>query len=86
MLGTDICYAPVLDFDEAQAHPHNAERQTFVQVDGIAQAAPAPRFDRTVPEVPSTAVAPGENSEDILQAAGFSQNEIDALKTSGAVA
>ena len=46
MLGTDICYAPVLTFDEARAHPHNAERQTFVEQDGIHQAAPAPRFSR----------------------------------------
>ncbi len=86
MLGTDICYAPVLDFAEAQAHPHNAQRQTFVTVDGVAQAAPAPRFDRTVPEVPSSAVAPGSHTVEILIAAGFSGEEIATLQAADAVA
>ena len=86
MLGTDICYAPVLDFAEAQAHPHNAERQTFVTVDGVPQAAPAPRFDRTIPEVPAAAVAPGAHTVEILGAAGFSGEEIAALQAADAVA
>ena len=86
MLGTDICYAPVLDFAEAQAHPHNAQRQTFVTVDGVPQAAPAPRFDRTVPEVPAAAVAPGAQTAEILGAAGFSSEEIAALQAANAVA
>ena len=59
MLGTDICYAPVLNFTEAQENSHNQARQTFVTVDGLPQAAPAPRFSRTAPQVPPSAVAPG---------------------------
>lgn len=45
--GTDACIAPVLDLDEAPAHPHNQARQTFVTHDGLLQPAPAPRFSRT---------------------------------------
>ena len=47
MDGTDVCFAPVLDLDEAPKHPHNAARQTFVDVDGVVQPAPAPRFSAT---------------------------------------
>jgi crotonobetainyl-CoA:carnitine CoA-transferase CaiB-like acyl-CoA transferase len=51
--GTDACVAPVLDWQEAPTHPHLAARQTFVNVDGVLQPAPAPRFSRTVPDVPT---------------------------------
>lgn len=47
MEGTDICFAPVLSLDEAPNHPHNRERKTFVEVDGVRQPAPTPRFSRT---------------------------------------
>ena len=53
--GTDVCFAPVLDWDEAPEHPHNRARETFVSVDGIVQPAPAPRFSRTPPAVPTAA-------------------------------
>ena len=51
--GTDACVTPVLSFEEAAAHPHMAARRSLVDVDGVAQAAPAPRFSRTVSEPPS---------------------------------
>jgi alpha-methylacyl-CoA racemase len=51
MQGTDICFAPVLDMEEAPQHPHNLARGTFIDIDGVTQPAPAPRFSRTVPEV-----------------------------------
>jgi alpha-methylacyl-CoA racemase len=86
MLGTDICYAPILSFAEAVKHPHNQDRQTFLTVDGLTQAAPAPRFSRTAPEVPAAAAAPGQHSRSVLAAAGYSEAEIDALLASGAVA
>ena len=86
MLGTDICYAPVLDFQEAAQHPHNKARDTFVEVDGVVQAAPAPRFDRTPPEVPGAAAKPGEHTDEILKDAGMSAAEIAALRESGAIA
>jgi len=51
--GTDVCFAPVLSFDEAPQHPHLKARGTFVEVDGVVQPAPAPRFSRTVPDTPT---------------------------------
>ena len=50
--GTDACFAPVLTTDEAPEHPHNKRRRTYVEVDGIVQPAPAPRFSRTIPDLP----------------------------------
>jgi alpha-methylacyl-CoA racemase len=50
--GSDACFAPVLDWDEAPEHPHNVARGTFATVGGVVQPAPAPRFSRTAPVVP----------------------------------
>ena len=86
MLGTDICYAPVLNFEEARANQHNSDRATFVESNGQHQAAPAPRFSRTEPELPGASVAPGANTDDILAGLGLSAQEIAQLKESGAVA
>jgi alpha-methylacyl-CoA racemase len=57
--GSDACFAPVLDWDEAPAHAHNLARGTFLNVDGVVHPAPAPRFSRTPPATP---VAPGAQS------------------------
>jgi len=62
--GSDACFAPVLDWDEAPQHPHNVARGTFANVGGVVQPAPAPRFSRTAPTVPP-AEAPG-GSEALL--------------------
>ncbi len=86
MLGTDICYAPVLNFDEAISHPHNQARQTFVEHQGVRQAAPAPRFSRTAPQLPDGAVAPGAQTDEVLADLGLSADDIAALRGSGAVA
>ncbi len=86
MLGTDICYAPVLHLTDAAAHPHNRERQTFVESAGIIQAAPAPRFSRTGPELPTPPVAPGAQTNEVLASIGISDNDIAALRNSGAIA
>ena len=86
MLGTDICYAPVLTFEEAVEHEHNSVRDTFVEQDGIKQAAPAPRFSRTPPDLPTTAVAPGAHTDEVLGSMGVSQEDIARLRESGAVA
>lgn len=56
--GTDVCFAPVLDFREAAAHPHLRARQTYVEVDGVPQPAPAPRFSRTPSAQPTPPRAP----------------------------
>ncbi len=86
MLGTDVCYAPVLDFDDACAHEHNVGRSTFVEQDGVRQAAPAPRFSRTAPELPNAAVAPGNATDQILSGIGLDAGAIAALRDAGAVA
>ena len=86
MYGTDICYAPVLPFEEAVNNEHNKARNTFVEIDGITQAAPAPRFSRTAPEVPTAGVAPGAQTDEVLRDAGFSAEELSSLRASGAVA
>ena len=86
MLGTDTCYAPVLNFRDAIAHPHNTSRNTFVEVDGIQQAAPAPRFSRTPSRAPSAAAAPGAQTDDVLRSFGFADAEIASLRDGGAVA
>lgn len=57
--GRDACFAPVLGFDEAAAHPHNAARGTFVEVGGVVQPAPAPRYSATPCAHPLPPAAPG---------------------------
>ncbi len=86
MEGTDICFAPVLDMSEAPKHPHNIERKTFIELEGVTQPAPAPRFSRTEPEISSSPSVVGENTDEVLISMGFSQEDIDSLKISGAVA
>jgi alpha-methylacyl-CoA racemase len=82
--GSDTCFAPVLDLDEAPAHAHNRARGTFVQVDGITQPAPAPRFSAT-PAADCQPVRPAAaDSRDLLVELGYSPPEIDSL-LSGAV-
>lgn len=77
--GTDACFAPVLDMDEAPHHPHNAARHTFVDVDGVAQPAPAPRFSRT-PGAARPVVPPGQDGAAILADWGWSQDAIATLR------
>ncbi|MEO8813211.1 MAG: CaiB/BaiF CoA-transferase family protein [Caulobacteraceae bacterium] len=85
MEGTDVCFAPVLTMDEAPRHAHNAARQTFVEVAGVTQPAPAPRFSATPGEIAGPPPVIGANSADALGDWGFSGEEIDALKTAGVV-
>ena len=82
--GTDACFAPVLTTDEAPHHPHNAARQTYVEIDGIAQPAPAPRFSRTVPDLPMPPqpASRGEEAETALTA-WLDPGEIAALRAAG---
>lgn len=72
MEGTDVCFAPVLDFVEAQKHPHNVARETYVELDGIIQPAPAPRFSRTKSEIQFGSRAAGEDTAEILKDWGVS--------------
>ena len=85
MVATDVCFAPVLTMSEAAEHPHNVERQTFIQVGGVTQPAPAPRFSRTTPEVKSAPAHPGQHSREVLADWGIAADRIDALLESKAV-
>ena len=86
MEGTDVCFAPVLNMEEAPNHPHNKARQTFIELEGVTQPAPAPRFSRTNPEVQSSPSLVGEHTDEILQSLNLGADEIEKLKTSGSVA
>tara|TARA_B100000959_G_scaffold153362_1_gene160846 strand:+ start:10217 stop:11344 length:1128 start_codon:yes stop_codon:yes gene_type:complete len=85
MEGTDVCFAPVLSLAEAPDHPHNKARGTFVDVEGVTQPAPAPRFSRTQGEIQSTAALTGEHTEEVFKSWGFSDAEIAGLSQSGAI-
>jgi alpha-methylacyl-CoA racemase len=83
MEGTDVCFAPVLTMSEAAQHPHNVARNTFIDIAGIKQPAPAPRFSRTSPNTPTQPAHAGQHSKQILTDWGV--NNIDELLASGAV-
>ncbi len=83
--GSDACFAPVLTLTEAPGHAHNRARDAFVSVDGQPQAAPAPRFSHSVAGTPRPGVVPGTHSREILQAAGFTEEEINNLVDTRAV-
>jgi alpha-methylacyl-CoA racemase len=82
----DACFSPVLSPAEAVSHPHNIARQTFIEVAGIVQPAPAPRFSRTPGCIQSPPAKPGEHTFSTLAEWGFTDSEISALQASSAVA
>ncbi|MBR0934293.1 CaiB/BaiF CoA-transferase family protein [Bradyrhizobium jicamae] len=77
--GEDTCIAPVLDWDEAPADPHNVERKTFVTIDDVIQPAPAPRFSRTPTALPRSARVSGGDTREVLLGWGLSPSIIDQL-------
>ena len=83
MEGTDVCFAPVLTMTEATQHPHHIARNTFINIAGVTQPAPAPRFSRTSPETPTPPAHAGQHSTQILNEWGISN--INELLASGAV-
>jgi alpha-methylacyl-CoA racemase len=82
----ETCFSPVLTLDEALGHEHSVARSAFVPVDGVLQAAPAPRFGRTPGAVAGPAARPGEHTEQALRDWGFTTAEITDLETSQAIA
>lgn len=86
MEGTDVCFAPVLSFVDAPAHPANVARNTYIEVDGVTQPAPAPRFGRTPSAVAHGAHGAGEDTDQVLIAMGFGEQEIESLRKSGSIA
>jgi alpha-methylacyl-CoA racemase len=84
--GTDACLTPVLSPWEAADHPHNRARGTFVEIGGVTQPAPAPRFGRTPPDTPTPPSATGSDTEDVLVELGMTADEIDKLRADGTIA
>ena len=85
MEGTDVCFAPVLSPSEAYVHPHNLERETFIEVAGVKQPAPAPRFSRTPGAVDGPPPHPGQHTAEVLSSWGFTQEEINDLREKDAI-
>jgi alpha-methylacyl-CoA racemase len=83
--GSDVCYAPVLDFDEAPLHPHNVARKAFQEIDGVMQPGPAPRFSKTPGEISRPPAGPGKHTDEVLSDFGFDDAEIAALHDAGTV-
>jgi alpha-methylacyl-CoA racemase len=81
--GSDACFAPVLSLREAPQHPHNRARGTFVEVDGIVQPGPAPRFSRTKPALPTAPDRPGRSTASALAQWGFPESDIARLGQAG---
>ncbi len=85
MEGSDVCFAPVLGVDEAPQHPHNAHRGTFVEIGGVVQPAPAPRYSRTPTSVGLPPPKSGQHTAEVLADWGFSDSDVAALRKDGAV-
>lgn len=83
--GSDTCFAPVLSLAEAPLHEHNAGRKSFVEINGFAQPAPAPRFSRSSPDVPLPPPEIGAHTVQVLEELDFSSQEIAALRRAGAI-
>jgi len=83
LLGTDVCYAPVVTLTEASGHPHNRARGNFVDVAGVIQNAPAPRFSRTKPSTPIAPRTPGEDTNAVLADWGLTRNGVPSPEGRG---
>lgn len=83
--GTDACISPVLDLQEAPAHPANQARSSYIEMDNILQAAPAPRFSRSESKIQHGAPMPGEHAKSILLELDVASAKIDDLQQSGTI-
>ncbi len=81
--GSDGCVAPVLDWLEAPQHKHHLARNTYIEINGVTQTAPAPRFSRSIAGIPIAPVASGSDTDEILKQAGIGQQEIEHLRETG---
>ena len=79
------CAAPVLSITEAPHHPHNVERRTFIEIDGVPQPAPAPRFSRTTAAPPSPPALPGDHTRAVLAGLGLDEGAVAELADAGVV-
>jgi alpha-methylacyl-CoA racemase len=83
--GTDACVFPVLSLSEAPVHPHAAARNAFVEVGGIVQPAPAPRFSRSPAGHPMPPARPGSDTDGVLASLGLSEREVADLRARGVI-
>jgi alpha-methylacyl-CoA racemase len=83
--GTDALVSPVMTWSESKRHPHNVARGTFVDIDGIKQPGPAPRFDRTPGAISRSPPSAGQHTEEALGDWGFTAEEIAALREQDAI-
>lgn len=73
---SDACVQPVLDWTEARAHPHMASRRTFLDVAGVSQPAPAPRFSRTPGAIDGLPPYAGQHTDEVMTAwSGFVRDD-----------
>jgi alpha-methylacyl-CoA racemase len=80
LAGTDACVAPVLSMQEAINHPHNVARGTFIDTHGAMVPAPMPRFSLSDNRAPPPQTQAAAATDDVLLAAGFSREEVTALR------
>jgi alpha-methylacyl-CoA racemase len=85
MEGTDICFAPILSISEAPNHPHNIARDVFLNVDGVIQPAPAPRFSATPGKIQGPPPEAGAHNREVLEDWGISEQIIEELLSSSAM-
>lgn len=78
--GSDACVTGIIDFAEAAEHPHNKARDTYIEINGQSQPAPAPKFSRTRCEIPSAPPTEGADTKVVLADWGFDQEAIDKLE------
>jgi alpha-methylacyl-CoA racemase len=81
--GSDACFAPVLSFSESRRDAHNAARKSFVELAGVPQPAPAPRFSRTPGAVRGAPPERGEGGRAALADWGFSAQDAERLRSAG---
>ncbi len=81
--GLDACVAPVLNLEEAPSHPHNLARGTFLDVGGVTQPAPAPRYSASELKIPHPPRSEGEDGAAILADLGYEAARIDRLRNVG---
>ena len=84
--GADACFSPVLGLAEARRHSHHVSRRTFIEVDGVPQHAPAPRFSRTPAAPVGAPPRPGEHTEAVLREVGYTGTDLERLRAAGALA
>jgi alpha-methylacyl-CoA racemase len=85
MEGSDVCFAPVLDYREAVKHPHNVARETYIEIAGQVQPAPAPRFSRSVSKVEFAPRKAGADTKAVLAELGYGEADVQALNELGAL-